>query len=270
MPVLSFTDLKLLTNGTLLNKSTKLNVTFLNSNVDEIQISVDGPTSKTHDAVRGKGTFLKIINNLELLKDFSGNITISMSVLDQFVMDFNDNFNEFYEKVTTLIPNVKIGLATDLMDGRSYSKLNYKKATENLTAISEIFSNTVNNLNLDGEEEKKFERNAKVISCGYGGTFTVNSDGYVYACGIVHNEKPLGFIKDDNINKFMEDLSSTLKKYSVDSLPICKNCYLRYVCGGTCRIENRRHNNSLEYPICTDEAKEDLFLALYNDDLSFT
>jgi len=54
---------EMVTNGTLLNKET---INYLHSiNWDKIDLSLDGYDAETHDAVRGKGVFNKVMNNLE-------------------------------------------------------------------------------------------------------------------------------------------------------------------------------------------------------------
>jgi len=257
--------IKLLTNGILLDK---LSIDFLNDYIDEIQISIDGPTAEINDIVRGKGHFDKVMNNLKNLKNFKNNIVISMSVLDSLVEPFAANFEQFYHKVISIVPNVKFGIATDLIDGRNYKRLNYTKVKKNLEKISNIFNDTVKKFNMDAEEEKRFERNVKTISCGYGGTITVTANGYIYPCGVIY-QKPLGFFKEKSISEFAKELEKIIKMFRVNNLPTCQKCVLKYICGGTCRIENHKINKDYTIPICTEEAKEDMFYALYKDDLDF-
>ena len=60
---------KLQTNGSTLNNA---NIKKLeNIGINQVEISVDGTTELLNDNIRGKGTFLKIIKALELLKNSS-------------------------------------------------------------------------------------------------------------------------------------------------------------------------------------------------------
>ncbi|MBA7529708.1 GTP 3',8-cyclase [subsurface metagenome] len=257
--------IKLLTNGTLLYK---LSIDFLNRYIDELQISIDGPTVEINDRVRGNGHFMKTMNNLVHIQDFKGGVTISMCVLDTLIEPFANDFGKFYQEVIKLIPKVKFGIATDLMDGRNYKRLNYDKAKRNLEVISNIFNDAVKKFDMEGQEEKKFERNVKTISCGYGATLTVTANGYIYPCGVIYGQ-PLGFYKEKAIAEFANELEGVVKQYDVDNLPICRNCILKYVCGGTCRIENHKINGEITVPICIDAAKKDIFDSIYKDDLEF-
>ncbi len=257
--------IKLLTNGIFLDK---LPLNFLNTYINEIQISIDGPTPEINDRIRGQGHFTKVMDNLSKLRNFKGNITISMCVVNDFVKGFAKSFKGFYNNIVEIIPNIKFGIATDLMDGRNYKKLNYHKAKRNLETVSGIFNSVIKKFNMEGEEEKKFERNVKTISCGYGGTLTVTANGYIYPCGVIY-EKSLGFFKETTISEFAAKSKTILSQFAVDSLHICNNCNLKYVCGGTCRIENHKATKDLTFPICSDEAKEDIYNSIYHEDLSF-
>jgi MoaA/NifB/PqqE/SkfB family radical SAM enzyme len=55
----------LITNGILLNLKTAK--AFFNSDISKISLSVDGAKEKTHDSIRGKGSFKKVINVAKML-----------------------------------------------------------------------------------------------------------------------------------------------------------------------------------------------------------
>ena len=88
----------LLTNGTLITEdiATKL-VALLDKKYDNIQISFDGATAHTHDAIRGKGSFEKSLNALEQLsrKEFSP--IIATTINSQNVKEL-DKFADLFEK----------------------------------------------------------------------------------------------------------------------------------------------------------------------------
>lgn len=57
-------DTQLLTNATLITREVAEKLAKLNIS---IRISLDGDTAKMNDAIRGKGTFVRILNGIELL-----------------------------------------------------------------------------------------------------------------------------------------------------------------------------------------------------------
>ncbi len=93
-----------ISNGTLIKKD-------LLKNIDQIQISLDG-LEKSHDFIRGKGTFKKILENIELIK--SQNIDISIAT-----MIHKKNLNEFdeLEKLIKSIGVVEWGIDVPVVEG---------------------------------------------------------------------------------------------------------------------------------------------------------
>lgn len=48
----------------------------------------------------------------------------------------------------------------------------------------------------------------------------------------------LGNIKNTPLIKFIEEGKSIFRKSSVDNITECSECYLRYICGGGCRLDD--------------------------------
>ena len=80
--------LSMITNGVFINEHVEL----IEECYDKIFVSVDGPEF-LHDSIRGEGTYLKVMNNLRLLKKGTPEITV-MSVLTK---DLVDNLEEHLE-----------------------------------------------------------------------------------------------------------------------------------------------------------------------------
>ena len=66
------------TNATLLNE--KIIKRLTKYKVKDFQISLEGATEYYNDFIRGKGTYKKVIENIELLQKYNCNITIAMTV----------------------------------------------------------------------------------------------------------------------------------------------------------------------------------------------
>ena len=75
----NFKNIAVLTNGTLMtDKLIEKLKTY--KKLSEIQVSLDGHDEKTHDAIRGEGTFLKTVSAVTMLKN-SGIKTVLMFTL---------------------------------------------------------------------------------------------------------------------------------------------------------------------------------------------
>jgi radical SAM protein with 4Fe4S-binding SPASM domain len=78
--------LQLLTNGTLIDREW---AEFLAQTISSIQISVDGSTQETHDAIRGNGTFDRAMRAVECLQNagLAERITLSATIMKQNLDD---------------------------------------------------------------------------------------------------------------------------------------------------------------------------------------
>lgn len=72
-------DTTVITNGTLLNKS--LLGKIFSSRLPHLHLSLDGATSKTHNAIRGKNVFEKVMKNISLLNEYKKNTDSSFPTL---------------------------------------------------------------------------------------------------------------------------------------------------------------------------------------------
>jgi len=191
-----------------------------------------------------------------------------MSLVDKINEAFALNFSNFYEEIRSNIPNAKFKIITDLLDGRCYKKLSYENTTAKLTDFSSRLRKLSENLEINIQDESDFTRNEKNTNCGYGGTLTISADGHVYPCGLT-NLSSIGLCKEKTISQWANDLGEVYDKYSVDNLPVCMHCEFKYICGGTCRINNYSVNGDLVTPHCSSTYKRNLLNSIYKNDISF-
>jgi len=78
----------LITNGYFLNK--KLCKNFLEANVSKISLSLDGAKKETHDFIRGRGSFEKVMKAAKILsklkKEMKSNVELEFTTV---VMSYN-------------------------------------------------------------------------------------------------------------------------------------------------------------------------------------
>ena len=74
-------------------------------------------------------------------------------------------------------------------------------------------------------------------SCGVNcNQISIDSNGNVYLCPSLHIEEfELGNIRTDNITEIMEKSKQKYGEIDVEMLSKCKNCEIKYYCGGGCR-----------------------------------
>lgn len=216
-----------------------------------IGISVDGE-QKEHDLCRvfhdGSGSYNKIIKNIEINKN-NKNDSIKKLVLTAWglavIHPANDNplkiFNKLHEIGFKKI-QMKIMSHSMLKNNKNYLiKLisNYRKLGNRLFELYladefNKFISLINDVDYLGRIIQRLILKYPVFtSCGIGYTkFALSSDGYLYPCQRFEGIKK--FRLANSINGEIYDYHNEIKNINVLSRRKCKNCEIRYLCGGDC------------------------------------
>ena len=229
---LSF-ETKLLTNGTLWTQSMIDDVAKL---VSSVQISIDGFSEAENSKIRGIGNFAKALTTLE--RFLSHNISVQLAVtpfpeaglankIEEYAK-FGIELNAKYEH-----KDFKILFTTGIMDGRNLTLSNeereqYKTIMQTVTA------------KYLGEEATDYpfiltHKSRKIMdNCSYGCLY-IWSNGDVYMCSR-SGLTPIANIRTNSLESIMEFSRIANKSSNVNNLLSCKNCCLKYICGGGCRV----------------------------------
>lgn len=197
---------------------------------DKITVSIDGD-EENHDRIRGKGVYKQAIENIrEALKRDNCEIGIA-AVLSKEQKDGIEGKSvlELYNSLKLDYLTIRPIKALGEMEG---------KPTETPYNV-------------------RYERNCIdfpefVQNCGLGHLLYVEPDGTVYPCYAVCNQcDKLGNLKTDTLNEIVtSDKFLDLANHGVDDDPICRNCDVRYFCGGECKLvgsvgENCKYKEAL-------------------------
>ena len=189
-----------LTNGTLIKED-------LLKNIDEIQISIDG-FEDSHDFLRGKGTFEKIVENIEIIKKKNIPISIETMIYKKNLNDF-DKLENFIKKIGAIEWGIDVPVVDDAL------KVTPEKAKP---ILQKKFGGS-------------FHEPLSGFACGVH-LATVFPDGKIAKCGFYKNQ-PFG-----DLNK--ESLESALQKrkfIKLTDLECAKiNCKFLNECRGGCRF----------------------------------
>jgi len=79
----------ILTNGTLINEEVGARLDSYRRRLDYIQVSVDGSCPDSHDSIRGKGSFRKLMRGIEVLKkhQFPWTVRVTINKLNVFDLE---------------------------------------------------------------------------------------------------------------------------------------------------------------------------------------
>lgn len=216
------------TNGTLINEE---NVKILAQLCNQIDISLDGVDEDSCTIIRGPGVYDRVMKSIKLLKDIDfKKINLSMTIGEK-TAHLEDRFNALNASLGTT-PIIRVFSPI----GRgSVNDLNLMNKKSNLTFIPEKFLKGILNKPLRG------------CACGAGHKeLFINSDGYVYPCPNLTEEKyKICHIKDmDDFNYDCTQLKpyKYLAEIEPDSLSRCKDCTVNMFCW-TCLEELSRLKN---------------------------
>lgn len=258
-------QIQMFSNGTLLNDK-KINKII--DKVYEIQLSLDGPTPQSNDVIRGKGTFNIILKNLRLLmtkaKNKNVRICIGITPTLDTIKYFNDGVSDFFKELFEEFgKKLIIRIATDLFEGRNVCDLTLDEKKFFRTTVTKIYDEMY--------EEDFFLKLSTTVyipnrlkrNCGFSSGIKIFPNGDCYPCDLASFAK-VGNTRKDSLVNLKENLYNIYEETTVEKSHICKNCDLKYFCGGSCKINNyRRHNDPL-IPYCDDSTKLSLYEGLIN------
>jgi len=253
----------LITNGTLI---TDENYLCLSEKCAEIQISLDGPNQETHERIRGKGTFEKTIAAIELLANTKIKLFIAMTPTPDTIDAFDLNFSNFMKSFNFLRKkNVHINITADLEEGRNISEVNrFKGSAGFYDKVKKIVNSYIEVNRLEKREMLALVPGEKKLNCGFGESFTVLWDGTVKRC--LKDHKKFKLLHLDCKTNLRQLFNREFLMTSVDHLSECNNCDLKYICGGSCRVENLQKNGSIKSGGCNIKFKKHLYELLIKFD----
>ncbi len=248
------------TNATLLTE--ELLLQLIDAGVNYIQVSLDG-LEKDHDAIRGKGTFQKVLNNLYLISKYKNKVLLQIScVVSKMNIDAMDDFVAFLLdecKLPIQIIGFKRYLPKNVMAGKyNLGKDGFKKLNDSVQRLSQKYKGVSNIVidspikNIYNEIQVKNIMNKYKLKCAgcsaaIGG-LAIRSDGSVSPCSLLD-------IRVGNI--ITESLESIYYSEAIQDLinrkltGKCGNCEHKSICGG-CRAAAFLNNGNYlsEDPEC--------------------
>lgn len=247
-----------LSNGILWNKE---KIQSLSKCIDEVQISIDGVDETTNAVVRGEGHFDKVVNTVVGFANNGVRTSVATTFTFQNLQsNIGKRYCDFVERIKSLCQNpVFFKLSKKVLNGRKtyYTEDENKEYFYRIGEIEKQLdpNSSLSNF-IEGHTPNLVERN-----CGFGG-ISIGSDGEIYFCNRISEVETYGNVHSSPLKPYMELGYKIHLQTSVEHLSPCKDCDLRYICCGGCRIDEcsfqgklKDHEGSLFQTKCTEESK---------------
>ena len=220
-----------LSNGMLWDRQ---KIEELGSYIDEIQISIDGYDRDSYYKVRQYDGFEKALQCVKDFCDFGTRVSIAVTPLFDNLIEFTEKFEPLARELLKEYPQVFIKFNLELIPGREVNvsdeeNKDYKRILRELVErlYPEYYTETFV-LNYENHILRK--------NCGFGG-ISIAADGQVFWCNRIHELISRMNILDTCFTELFKESDRIMNDTSVDNTTECKNCEIRYICGGGCRLK---------------------------------
>ncbi|MGD2249023.1 MAG: PqqD family peptide modification chaperone [Candidatus Methanofastidiosia archaeon] len=216
------------TNGTLID--TDYAHQLRDAGLQIARVSLDGHTAAVHDAIRGKGAFEKTVQGIKNLKELGIRVN-TVSVISQLNFEYHKEIRDYVRE---------LGDSNDFVGvypwGRSGEELNL--------TTEESFNFRVTDM------EKIVANVSPRNRCNVGETIYIKANGDIFPCFLLRfPEFKVGNIKENDLKDIYDtDIIQELLQVTVKDIEGCKDCYIRYYCGGGCRAHAYRCSKSVYTP----------------------
>lgn len=255
----------LLTNGTLINES---NYRYLARRCVEIQISVDGPNAELHEKTRGPGTYQKTMNAVSLLSKVAKSLIIAMTPTPETIDGFEKAFPDFLSQLAGLNRgNITVNLTPELQKGRTVEATNRFSNDGFYKKVKYLADKFIEKDYFEKRDALAFVPGEKKHNCGWGEAYTIWWDGSIRPC--YKAAKLVNFL-DYTSAELKEMVSQQFEKNQVSLVQVCQACDLRFFCGGSCRLKNKKERGGLLNGGCEKNYKQSLYkMLIQSDDFMF-
>lgn len=227
-------EIKLLTNGVLLNRET---ASRISKYVSSVQISVDGFSEQSNSPIRGRGSFGKSLECVDCFVGCGVETSVAVTPPHLHLEHHIDEYAEFAKGLRNKYRGKKffIKFTAELSDGRSVrlSVADSRAYNDNVKKIQQkIYDEDIDLI----EFLQTMQDDVVLENCMYG-AFAVASNGDVFLCPEISKLKPVANVRKDDFSDILKTARVAERMTSVDRISPCSDCEIRMICGGGCRIK---------------------------------
>lgn len=223
---------QMLTNGLLVDEN---NIDEIMNTFGAVGFSIDSHIREKNDSLRGKGAFDATVNAMRTMHANDYAFTAKAVITKHNVRELPDLYRFFLEEfgAGNLIPNLFIPPTREMTDLLPALE-DYLEAMNTVGSVVEDFygDDKVSILRFHGIPDRHYQCGAAA------GEISLGPDGSVYPCQALHKDEfHAGTIGERNLREIYYDspVLRKLRSCSVDNIETCRDCDVKYLCGGGCR-----------------------------------
>jgi len=196
--------------------------------VDELSFSMDGFDNKS-STIRLNDEFDSMVDKMATLKDQGVNVSI--------IFTLHKNNLRAYHKLEAFADGLNIPCYFSLY---AVEEFNENKSSlilddQDYDFLFSISGKKINDSNIQGN-------NLQCRSlCGMGQkVISIGSNGNIYPCTMFtgYDDYLMGNALNDKVSEIIKSKANRYSTLSVDNIEKCKDCHVKYICGGGCRFRS--------------------------------
>lgn len=223
---------QILTNGLLVDEN---NIEKITSSFGSVGFSIDSHIREKNDSLRGKGSYDSTLNAMRMLREKNFVFNAKAVITKHNVKELPDLYRFFLKEfgVGSLVPNLFIPPSREMTDLLPELE-DYLEAMSSVSKVVEehFGDDRLSVLRFHGVPNRQYH-------CGAGaGEISIGPDGSIYPCQALQKEEFLsGNVREQSFEEIYYNSPVLIKLRSchVDNIETCRDCDVRYLCGGGCR-----------------------------------
>lgn len=229
----------LLSNGMLW---TDKRVATIGSYVDLVNVSLDGASAEIHDAIRGPGAFRQAVRGIQRIGEAGIEVGINVCLMKSNLADIEENLLALVKSFPFKV-SVQFGKFVD--EGRGFD---LRSEAPSADSMAKLLPKLAKEFLSSGWTPTSLSKRG---TCGFGSSYSIYANGDVSPC--LSPRYIAGNVLKDGVDAILEKISTNAARANVDTMPMCRTCDLRYICGGKCHLGQLTKGQDISQNHCDAE-----------------
>lgn len=241
------------TNGTLITQD---DARLLAKHDVDVGVSLDGATKATHDFIRGQGVYEKATKMIRMLADEGVNVTIGMTLMKPNFKEAQDLIQLGKELDASSVDFTLLKVSGRAKDNAAEIAASIEQILSAVKEVLELSKKVKIKTSIAEMELSLKKLGSRKDLCGAGvNVLSISANGDVYPCDALHfGNLKIGNVKRKTLAEMWKQSPAVrlFRDSSVTRIDKCKDCEMKFICGGGCQADSYNEYGSLQKcsPMC--------------------